>query len=93
VTPVTRWDEMTGPERIRAGIERDRGGRTAPQVPVRFICREDDGPPVDSRPPETHAARRRWSLAGLLMCPGCLCLRFGPGHLTCKLFGIDCRHM
>jgi hypothetical protein len=28
-----------------------------------------------------------------LFCPGCLCLRFGPGHLARRyVFGIDCRH-
>lgn len=28
-----------------------------------------------------------------LFCPGCLCLRFGPGHLFRKwVLGIDCDH-
>lgn len=90
----------TGPELIRAGIERDRGGRSAPGTPVRFICRDDGGVPDASEPlhqtPPRRSLRDRTlgAVANAILCPGCLSLRFGPGHLTRRLlFGIDCRNV
>lgn len=32
-------------------------------------------------------------LVAWIFCPGCLCLRVGPGHLSRKLAGIDCSHV
>lgn len=91
--------EPTGPELIRTGIERDRGGRLAPSERVTFICGEGEVPegalPYAPLMPHSEPLRDRvlGALANAVMCPGCLCLRFGLGHLTRKLTGIDCEHM
>lgn len=94
--------DLTGPERVRAAIERDRGGH-APTEPV-ILCgtpdphamRADDPrwsgnqpPPVPKR---STASRMAEAVTWVFVCPGCISLRFGPGHLTRKLAGIDCRN-
>lgn len=91
-------NEMTGPERVREAIERDRGGHLAPQLPV-TICGQPDGTEMradDPRWPGNRTTEPCPSITertlGLLVCPGCFGLRFGPIHLSRKLLGIDCQH-
>lgn len=95
-------DEMTGPERIREAIRRDRGG-DAPAFPIQVCgpaCRGDDleayiaerGPEFAEEVRRAEVKQRRRARLGCLICPGCLGLRFGPAHLSRKLVGIDCQH-
>jgi hypothetical protein len=92
--------DPTGPDLIRAAIQRDRGGHLAPTQPV-IICGEPDPKAMRADDPRWPGNRiptepRRGiatCIAEALICPGCLCLRFGPGHLSRKIAGIDCRHV
>ena len=92
-------DGLTGPERVRQAIQRDRGGHLAPQLPV-TICGEPDPGAMRADDPRwpgnrTSPERRRSvteCVMEALVCPGCLGLRFGPAHLSRKLAGIDCQH-
>src|SRR5258708_1550781 len=90
-------EDLTGPERVREAVRRDRGGHLAPQQAV-HICGEPDPNAMraddprwttSSRPEPRH--RIAELIADLLICPGCFGLRFGPAHLSRKLFGIDCQ--
>lgn len=90
-------EEMTGPERVREAIQRDRGGQLAPQLPV-TICGQPDGTEMRADDPRwsgNRTAEPRLGIVertlGALICPGCLGLRFGPVHLSRRLVGIDCQ--
>jgi hypothetical protein len=80
---------LSGPDRVRLAIARDRGA-FAPSQPL-TLCGTPDG--TERRADayrETQARTRRWTpqpgwgeqLAGLVQCPSCLGLRFGPVHLS-----------
>jgi hypothetical protein len=98
-------DKTTGTDRVREAIKRDHGGHLAPQQPV-TLCGGPERPADamradDPRWPGNHArpaprpsaiSRVGEVILGALFCPGCLRFRFGPGHLSRKLSGIDCRH-
>lgn len=73
---------MTGPERIREAIARDRGD-FAPDQPV-TLCGQPDGTEVraDAQPVRRVRTPLGERLAGLIQCPSCLGLRFGPVHLS-----------
>ena len=72
----------TGPERIREAIARDRG-HYAPALPVP-LCGQPDGTEVraDAQPTSEVRTPLPECVAGLIQCPSCLALRFGPVHLS-----------
>jgi len=94
-----RGKAASGPDRIRAAIQQDRGGHLAPQHPV-TLCGEPDPNAMradDPRWPGNHTPneprpRIGTRIAEALFCSGCFGLRFGPAHLSRKLAGIDRRH-
>jgi hypothetical protein len=77
--------ELTGPERIREAIARDRGHFAFSQ-PV-TLCGQPDGTEVraDAQPVREIRTPLAERLAGLVQCPSCLGLRFGPVHLSKRL--------
>lgn len=85
----------TGLDRVQAAIERARGLQP-PDYPVTLCgtpgpdARRADDPRWSSNRISTPSLRDRfWSAVGDLLCPSCLSLRFGPGHLVRKyLMGV-----
>lgn len=82
----------TGPDRIRAAIERDRGmgAPTAEEIyALGGACI------AESHAAHAHVAMPAVSppsrFVGATICPGCFGLRFGPAHLIRKLaWRVDC---
>lgn len=76
---------QSGPDRIREAIARDRGD-FAPGHPV-TLCGRPDGTEVraDSQPIQEIHVSLGERVAGLVQCPSCLGLRFGPVHLLKRL--------
>jgi hypothetical protein len=80
----------TGPDLIRAAIERDRGMGPPSQEETRSLtgcCTPPEGPEgfAPQPPPllrtEPLKTRLADALVNALFCPACIRFRFGPGHL------------
>lgn len=72
---------MSGPERIRAAIERDRGMHAPTPDEIRALsgcCAPPDG---FTAQPQPEPRSERHSVLEALFCPACIRFRFGPGHL------------
>jgi hypothetical protein len=86
--------EMTGTERVRAAVERDRGGRFAPGrvtlcgEPDPNAMRADDPRWPGNLKPDTPKQLRAIRLERLLICSDCIRFRFSPIHLLRRIAGV-----